>query len=94
MNTVQPVEDRAQRGLGGGLGVDVDRRQRIVEHEDPGPADDRPGQGQALPLAARQRQALLADAGVEAPGQVEGEAGLGDLEGARAPRPRWRRACP
>ena len=87
-------EDRAQRGLDGGLGVDVERRQRVVEHEDPGPADDRPGQGEALALAAGQRQALLADAGVEAPRQVEGEAGLRDLEGGRAPRPRWRRACP
>ena len=77
------LEDRAQRGLGGRLGVDVDRRQRVVEHEDPRPADDRPGQGEALPLSAGQGEALLADAGVEAPGEVEGEAGLGHLEGAQ-----------
>ena len=75
------LEDRAQRGLGGGLGVDVDGRQRVVEHEDPRPADDRPGQREALALAAGEGEALLADARVEAPRQVEGEAGLRDLEG-------------
>ena len=47
-----------------------------------GPADDGPGQREPLALAAGERQALLADAGVEAPRQVVGELGLGHFEGA------------
>ncbi len=44
-------------------------RTAIVQHQHFGPADDRPGQGQPLPLPAGQGQALLADPGVEPPGQ-------------------------
>ena len=54
---------------------------------------DGPGQRDALALAAGQGHALLADPGVQAPGQVVHEVGLG--RGQRGPdrRPRWRRAC-
>ena len=74
------LQQRAQRVLGGGLGVDVDGRERVVEHEDPRAPDDGAGQGEPLALAAGEAQPLLADARVEAPGQVEGEAGLGHLQ--------------
>ena len=49
-----------------GLRVHVERGQRVVQHEEAGPADHRPGQREALPLAAGQAQALLADLGVGA----------------------------
>ena len=70
----------AQRLLDQRLGVHVEGRQGVVEHQHVGAGQDRAGQRQALPLAARERHALLADAGVEAPGQVVDEAGLADLE--------------
>ena len=37
------------------------RAGRVVEHQQPGPAGQRPGQGEPLPLAAGQRGAALAD---------------------------------
>ena len=61
--------DRAQgladRGLGGG----VDGGRGVVEHEDPGVVEQGAGERHALALAARERQAPLADAGVVAVGQ-------------------------
>ena len=72
------VEHAAQRRLDQLLGVDVERRQRVVEHDDLRPRQDRPGQRDALPLPARQRHALLADPGVEPPGQVVHELRLRD----------------
>ena len=64
------VEHAAQRRLDQLLGVDVERGERVVEHDDLWPRQDRPGQRDALPLPARQRHALLADPGVEPPRQV------------------------
>ena len=68
----------AQRPLDQRLGVHVERRQRVVEHQHRRAAEDGAGQRQPLPLPAGQRQALLADAGVEAPRQVVHELRLGD----------------
>ena len=84
MNTVQPSRIGRRAAWAAASVWTSTRRQRVVEHEDAGPADDRPREGEALALAAGQRQALLADAGVEAPREVEGEAGLRDLESAAA----------
>ena len=78
-----PVASRehvAQRLLDELLGVHVERGQRVVEHQDPRPREHGPGEREPLPLAAGQRHALLADAGVEAPGQVVHELRLGDLD--------------
>ena len=63
-------EDRAQRVLDERLGVHVERRQRVVEHEHARAADDRAREREPLPLPARERQALLADPRVEPPRQV------------------------
>ena len=48
------------------LSVGVDRRKGVVENEDRRLADERPGQGGALFLAAGEGDAALADEGVEA----------------------------
>ena len=76
-----PASTRVQRFLDQRLGVHVECGERVVEHEHPRPADDGPGEREPLALAARERQPLLADPGVETPRQVVGELGLGDLEG-------------
>ena len=73
-------EHPAQRRLDLRLGVHVERRQRVVEHEHPRAAEHGAGEREPLPLAAGQRQALLADAGVEAERQVVDELGLRDLD--------------
>ena len=73
-------EHPAQCFLDLGLGVDVERRQRVVEHEHPRTPQHRAGQGEALPLATGQRQPLLADAGVQPVGQVVHELGLRDRD--------------
>ena len=80
-------QHRPQRLLDPGLGVDVQRGQRVVQHQHLRVADHRPGQRQPLPLAAGQRQALLADPGVQAPRQAGDEVGLRELQGGPA-RPR------
>ena len=49
--------------------VRVDRRGGVVEDQDPRVGEERPGQRDALALAARQREAPLADDGVVAVGQ-------------------------
>ena len=67
----------------------VDGRGGVVEDEHPGVGEDGAGDGDALALAARQREAALADDGAVAVGQVDdevvgaGEAG-GPLDPARA----------
>ena len=63
----------AQRRLDQRLGVHVEGRQRVVEHQHRRPAEDGAGQRQPLPLAAGQRQALLADARGQAPREVVDE---------------------
>ena len=73
-----PVRDqhrRAPRRIGRrrvrivALGLGVDRRQRVVEDQDPRVGGQRAGQRDPLALAARQRDAALADQRVVALGQ-------------------------
>ena len=58
----------------------VQRGQRVVEHEHARAPEHGPGQREPLPLAAGQRQSLLADPRVEPERQVVDEVGLGDLD--------------
>ena len=70
----------AQPRRHGLLGLDVERRERVVEHEHRGPSRDRPREREALALAAGQAEPLLADRGVDAVGQLVDEVRLGDVE--------------
>src|SRR5207248_11124929 len=79
----RPVQYPRQRLLDQRLGVYVQRRQRIVEHQYPGLPEHRAGQGESLPLPAGQRQSLFADPGIQAPRQVVHELGLGHGERLR-----------
>ena len=72
------------------LGLGVDRRQRVVEDQDLRVGGQRARQRHPLPLAARQRDAALADQRVVAVGQ-HGEVGRQAGRLGRAPR-RARRA--
>ena len=77
------LHDRRQRRLDLALGGGVDRRRRLVEDQDARVGDERPRDGDALALAARERVAALADDGVEALGQrVDELLGLGHARGA------------
>ena len=63
------------------IGGEVERRERVVEHEDVGVVHDRPGDGEPLALAARHVGAALCDAAVQPAFHVGHEvAALGDLE--------------
>ena len=64
---------RAQRGVDLGLQARVDGRGRVVEHQQPGVGDQRPGQRHPLPLAAGKSKALLAHHGVVAQRQAGDE---------------------
>ena len=74
------VQHPGERLLHQRLGVDVQGRQRVVQHEQAGLAEHGPGQRQPLPLAAGERQPLLADPGGQPGRQVVHEVGLGDRE--------------
>ena len=50
----------------------VDRRGGVVEDQHPRVGEDRAGDGDALALAAGQREAALADLGAVAVGQLRG----------------------
>ena len=58
----------------------VDRGGGVVEQQQPGVGDQRPGEGDPLPLAAGEGEPLLADDGVVAVGQLADE-----LVGLRRP---------
>lgn len=73
-------EHVAQGFLDQGLGVHVERGQRVVEHEDARIGQRRTGEREPLPLPAGQAHPLLADAGVEAERQVSHELRLSDLD--------------
>ena len=73
-------EHPAQRLLDERLGLDVERGERVVEHEHARAAEHGPGEREPLPLAAGQRHPLLADPGVQAPRQVVREPRLGEVE--------------
>src|ERR1043166_3860743 len=60
-----PLPDLAQRPQDALLGLRVDGAQRVVEQEDQRVADERAGDGGALLLPARQRDAALADDGLQ-----------------------------
>jgi hypothetical protein len=77
------AHDAVERGLDVALGFGVERRGGFVEDEDRRVLQQRPGDGQALALAAGEQHAVLADQGVEALRQpVDELAGEGRLGGA------------
>ena len=65
------LHERAQRGVDLLLGLRVDRGGGVVEDQHARVGDQRPGEGDALALAARQGEPALADDGVVAVGQGE-----------------------
>src|SRR5664279_5275263 len=71
-------QDRSKRLLHECFGVDVQGRQRIVQHQHGRVPDHRPRQRQSLALPTGQRQTLFPDAGVQSPRKVKDEIGLGD----------------
>lgn len=75
-------EDAAQGRLDQGLRVHVQGRQGVVQDEEAGSADDGPGQGEALALAAGEAEALLADLRVRVLGERVDEVRLRDGQGA------------
>lgn len=84
-------QDHPQCSLHSVLGVDVDGRERVVEHEDARTRDDRTSQSEALTLTAGQGQSLFADLRIQTIGQSGDEIlrrrdleGLPDLLLARA----------
>ena len=65
-----------------GLGVGVDGARRLDEDEHVGVAQQRPGEGEPLALAAGERAAALLELAVEAAvDRGEGIVGVGDVEG-------------
>ncbi len=66
---VRPASAVFERALHGDLGLGVEVRGRLVEHDDVRRLEQQPGQGEALLLAARQPVAAVADHGVEPVGQ-------------------------
>ena len=79
---VRSCGQAVQRLLHGALGLVVQRAGGLVEHQHRRVAQDRPGDGDALLLAAGEAVAALADDGVVAVGQRRDE--VVDLRGARA----------
>ena len=77
------VQHPAQCLLDDGLGVHVERRQGVVEHQNLRRGKDRPGQRKPLPLTAGQAHALFADPGVESEREVVDELRGRDLDGLR-----------
>ena len=67
MNVVRPRISRSERLDNGVLGIGVERAGRLVEDQDRRVLEQRPGDGDALALAARQRRAALADARCRSP---------------------------
>lgn len=63
MRQVRPRE-KTEGGRDFGLGVGVDHAGGFIEDEDRGVAEDGAGDGEALALPAREREALLGDGGV------------------------------
>ena len=89
-----PGEQAAQALLDARLGVQVDVRGGLVEHEDARVGDQRAREGDQLALAGRQLRAALADFGVIAAGQLgdellgaDGRGGGADLLGGRVGAP-------
>ena len=74
ITTVVSESEAAQVVEHGELGGRIERRRGVVEQQQPRVAGEGAGEGDALALPARQRDAALADDGVEAVGQVADEA--------------------
>ena len=94
---VRPAMNGASDAMQLTLGLDVEVRRRLVEDQDRGVLDDRPGDRQALTLAAAQQHAVLADPRLVAVGQRRDERrGCGPAgrrrRSSRRSRPRRRRA--
>ena len=82
ISTVRPASAGRRRVDEVSLGLRVDGRERVVEHEHAGACDQRAGERDALPLAAGEVDAALADQRVVAVGQVGDEVGhAGGLAG-------------
>ncbi len=75
-----PLGDAVDVGVDDGLGLGVERAGGLVEDEDLRVGDQRPGDGEALALAARQVRRALIDLGLVASGQL-----LDELFGAGEP---------
>ncbi len=74
-------DPRRERGPQPGVGGEVERRERVVEHVDLGSDDERPGDRQPLSLSARHVGAALVDLALDAVGhRLHEVGGLGDLE--------------
>ncbi len=73
-------EHPPKRGLDESLGVDIERRQRVVEHQHLGLRRNRAREREPLPLATREAEPLLTDLRVESLRQVVDERCLRDLE--------------
>ena len=69
-SVVRSARDAVERRLDFALGVDVERRGRLVEDQDRRRLQDGAGDGDALLLAAGELQAALADLGGVAVGQA------------------------
>ncbi len=77
-----------------GIGGHVEGGERVIEQVQLGAPDQRPGDGEALSLAARDVGATLGDRRVESPWHLPDEVGsLGDLERRPHFGVAWRRAC-
>ena len=74
-SVVRSRGDAVERRLDLALGVDVERRGRLVEDQDRRRLEDGAGDGDALLLAAGEFQAALADLGLVAVGQRLDEVG-------------------
>ena len=71
-SVVRFARDAVERVLDVLLGVAVERRGRLVEHQDRRALEDGAGDGDALLLAAGELEAALADLGVVALRQSSG----------------------
>ena len=79
--TVASAVYGAERGAQAGVGGEVERRERVVEQVDLRLAHERPGDGQALALAAGHVRAALGDPAPQAAGHGAHEVGgLGDRQ--------------
>ena len=67
---VRPCEGGVERALHRDLGLGVQVRGGLVEHDDVGRLEQQSGDGQTLLLAARQAVAAVADDGVEPLGEL------------------------
>ena len=72
---VRPIEQPLERCLDQPLGFGIERRSRLVEQQQGRVAQQRPGDRDALALAAGQPCAAFAEIGVEAFGQLAQELG-------------------